>query len=86
MDLEESSPKLESCLDGGSDSTAKGKAAYGNNWDVAVVVALAVLALGPGCVLADPPEWICSILRAGGHGVAGGEGVGVNLCSGLRVG
>lgn len=34
----------------------KGKALYGNNWDVAMVVALAVLALGPGCVLAEPPE------------------------------
>lgn len=68
----------------GSDSTAKGKAVYGNNWDVAMVVALAVLALGPGCVLAEPPEWVCSILRAEGHGVTGAEGVGVNLCSGLE--
>lgn len=49
-----------------------------------MAVALAVLALGPGCVPAEPPEQVCSILRAEGHGVTGGEGIGVNLCSGVE--
>lgn len=49
-----------------------------------MVEALAVLALGPGCVPAEPPEWVCSIPRAEGQRVTEGEGVGVNLCSGLE--
>lgn len=31
-------------------------------------MALAVLALGPGSVLAEPPESVCSTLWAGGQG------------------